>query len=165
MVETLKVPTHTRVFVLIYLAKVPLVTNCSATPPQSPNLSLSEHQRVSQASSITDLISEPQVGLQSTSYGLSTSCRVCAPFTQRTRKEGKRKKMYAGHTETSDRACLPKTAAPTLVPHELLTTWGGQSSSDPGVCFFPLDLGALDPQSWVPHGRDPHLEVHLPGSP
>lgn len=32
VVEILKVPTHTRVFVLIYLAKVPLVTNCSATP-------------------------------------------------------------------------------------------------------------------------------------
>lgn len=54
--------------------------------------------------------------------------------------------------------CLPKTAAPALEPHALLTTWGGQSSSDPAVCFFLLDLGALDSQFCVPGGRDPHLK-------
>lgn len=61
--------------------------------------------------------------------------------------------------------CLPKTAAPALVPHAPLATSGGQSSSDPGVCFLPLDLGALDSQFYVPGSRDPHLEVHLPGGP
>lgn len=34
--EVLKVPTHTRVFVLIYLGKVPLVTNCKASPAVQP---------------------------------------------------------------------------------------------------------------------------------
>lgn len=67
-VEILKVPTHTRVFVLMYLGKFPLVTTAkpallfSPHPLRGPHLPLSlEHQKVSQAPSTTDLISEPRL--------------------------------------------------------------------------------------------------------
>lgn len=47
---------------------------------------------------------------------------------------GKQKQM-------TDRVCLPKTAAPTLLRHAPL--WGKQPSTDLEVCFLPLNQ---DPQ-------------------
>lgn len=162
----------------MYLGKFPLVTTAkpallfSPHPLRGPHLPLSlEHQKVSQAPSTTDLISEPRLSGLSvcrapTSCGLGTSGTACAPITQRTKKEGKRTTVDADHTETNDRVYLPKTAAPALEPHPLLTTWGGQSSSDPGVCFLPLDLGALVfPVFCVPGGGDPRLKSIYLGTP